>query len=72
MTQTSVCSRVPESLSECIEEASRSTGAFRSEIVRRALRYYISENPDDLEVLEADQLPTGVFGGTQLASRFEK
>lgn len=72
MSKTSVCSRVPESVSECIEEASKSAGVFRSEVIRRALRFYINENPDDLDVFEADQLPTGVFCGTQTSSHFEK
>ena len=59
-------------MSKCLEDASRSTGAFRSELVRRALRFYIHKNPDDLDVFEADQLPTGIFIGTHPASHFEK
>ena len=51
MEQTTVSSRIPESLNESLEIASQSRGVFRSEIIRRAIRYYIEENPDDLQVL---------------------
>lgn len=50
--QTTVSSRIPESLNASLEEAAESKGAFRSEIVRRALRYYVQENPDGIPVLE--------------------
>jgi len=50
--QTTVSSRIPESLSASLEEAANARGAFRSEIVRRALRYYVQENPDGIPVLD--------------------
>jgi metal-responsive CopG/Arc/MetJ family transcriptional regulator len=50
--QTTVSSRIPEPLNASLEEAANSRGAFRSEIVRRALRYYVEQNPDDIPSLD--------------------
>jgi len=50
--QTTVSSRIPEPLNASLEEAAKARGAFRSEVVRRALRYYVEENPDVIPVLD--------------------
>jgi len=50
--QTTVSSRIPEPLNASLEEAAKSKGAFQSEVVRRALRYYVEENPDGIPVLD--------------------
>jgi metal-responsive CopG/Arc/MetJ family transcriptional regulator len=46
--------RVPDTLSEQYERAVEERGAFRSEIVRRALRYYAQENPDEIRAFTAE------------------
>jgi metal-responsive CopG/Arc/MetJ family transcriptional regulator len=50
--QTTVSSRIPEPLNASLEEAANARGAFRSEIVRRALRYYVEQNPDNIQSLD--------------------
>lgn len=55
MTDTTVCSRIPTQLHAALEAASESDGEVRSELIRRALRYYIEQNPDGIAVLEQDQ-----------------
>jgi len=49
--RTTVSSRIPGTLNASLQRAAESTGAFRSELIRRAIRYYLKENPDDLGVL---------------------
>ena len=51
---TTTC-RLPDPLSKRLETAAEERGAFQSEIVRRAIRYYVSENPDQIRAF------TGVF-----------
>lgn len=43
--------RLPDRLNELLEEAAEERGVFRSEVTRRALRYYVGVNPDGIEVL---------------------
>lgn len=45
--------RVPDRLNDAIDRAAEESGLFRSEIIRRALIWYLKENPDNLGVLEA-------------------
>jgi len=45
--ETSTC-RLPEKLSDRLDRAAEERGAFESEIVRRAIRFYIDENPDGI------------------------
>ncbi len=60
MEQTTVSSRIPEHLKASLEEAANTQGVFQSEIIRRALRYYVQENPDGLQALdEAYASPIG-------------
>lgn len=40
--------RVPDGLGERIDEAADEQMNFRSEVVRRAIKWYIAENPDDI------------------------
>lgn len=42
-------------MNEALEMASESEGALRSELIRRALRHYIRQNPDQLEVFNKEQ-----------------
>lgn len=48
-----VTCRVPDALSEQYERGAEERGAFQSEIVRRALRYYAQENPDGIGAFTA-------------------
>lgn len=48
-----VTCRVPDALSEQYERGAEERGAFESEIVRRALRYYVEENPDEIRAFTA-------------------
>ena len=41
--------RLPGRLNELLEEAAEERGVFRSEVTRRALRYYVGVNPDGIE-----------------------
>lgn len=50
MTSNVSC-RLPEPLAEQIDTAARRSSSLRSEVLRRAVRYYVKENPDDLPVL---------------------
>ncbi|WP_191453371.1 ribbon-helix-helix domain-containing protein [Halogeometricum sp. CBA1124] len=50
MQQTTVSSRIPRGLDEALEAACQSERVFRSEIIRRALRYYFEQNPDGIEL----------------------
>lgn len=49
MAQTNC--RIPDPLDEKLEQASEERQAFKSEIFRRAVRYYIKNNPDDIRAL---------------------
>ena len=50
--QTTISARIPGQLYAALEVTSEDEGAFRSEVIRRALRYYMDENPDGLASLE--------------------
>ena len=41
--------RLPSRLNGLLEEAAEERGVFRSEVTRRALRYYVGVNPDEIE-----------------------
>jgi len=41
--------RLPNRLNGLLEEAADERGVFRSEVTRRALRYYVGVNPDEIE-----------------------
>lgn len=43
--------RLPATEAEQLEAALEETGLSTSELVRRAIRYYISKNPDEFTVL---------------------
>ena len=40
--------RLPEALNDRMVAAAEEEGSFRSELTRRAIRFYISENPDGI------------------------
>lgn len=50
-----VSCRLPAALGEQLDLAAAENNAFRSELVRRAIRYYVRENPDDLDVFDQSQ-----------------
>ncbi|MFC7047026.1 ribbon-helix-helix domain-containing protein [Halobacteriaceae archaeon GCM10025711] len=50
-----VSCRLPKALGEQLDSAAAENNAFRSELVRRAIRYYVRENPDGLDVLDQSQ-----------------
>ena len=54
---THVSCRLPAALGEQLDSAAAQNNAFRSELVRRAIRYYVRENPDGLDILD-QPLPT--------------
>jgi metal-responsive CopG/Arc/MetJ family transcriptional regulator len=43
--------RLPATEAEQLEAALEETDQSRSELVRRAIRYYLSKNPDEITVL---------------------
>jgi len=45
-----VSCRLPAALGEQLDAAAAENGSFRSELVRRAIRYYLRENPDEIDV----------------------
>lgn len=49
---TATC-RLPDRESDVVEQAAEERGAFKSEIVRRAIRYYINQNPDGIRAFSA-------------------
>ena len=53
--------RLPGRLNELLEEAAEERGVFRSEVTRRALRYYVGVNPDGIEAFGGVSA-TGVRG----------
>ena len=53
--------RLPGRLNELLEEAAEESDSFRSEVTRRALRYYIGANPDGIEAFSGVSAP-GIRG----------
>lgn len=53
--------RLPGRLSELLDEAAEERGLFRSEVTRRALRYYVGVNPDGLDAFAGVSAP-GIRG----------
>ena len=43
--------RLPATEAESLDKALEETGQSKAEFVRRAIRYYVSKNPDDIMVL---------------------
>ncbi|WP_425504663.1 hypothetical protein [Salinigranum marinum] len=41
-------------MNEALETASEAEGTFRSELIRRALKHYMQENPDQLEAFTTE------------------
>jgi len=41
--------RLPERLDDRVEAATRERGVFQSELIRRSIEFYISENPDGIQ-----------------------
>lgn len=68
--ETSTC-RLPGKLSDRLDQAAEERGAFESEIVRRAIRFYIEQNPDGIRAFTAGSAgrqastPTGGNGGRE-------
>jgi len=50
-TSKAFAARLPAAEAAEIETALEETGQLRSEFVRRAIRYYIDQNPDEIAVL---------------------
>jgi len=55
LVTTHVSCRLPGSIGEQIDSVAAENNAFRSEVVRRAIRYYLSENPDGIDVIDRQQ-----------------
>jgi len=53
--------RLPDRLSELLDEAATERDVFRSELTRRALRYYIGVNPDGIGAFDGMSVP-GIRG----------
>lgn len=49
--------RVPPALDGALDEAADEIGLFRSDVMRRALLWYIKTNPDGLEVFDGRSVP---------------
>ena len=41
-------------MNEALETASEAEGTFRSELIRRALKHYMQQNPDQLEAFTVE------------------
>lgn len=57
MPKTTVSCRIPEQTSAVLERASELEQMLRSEMIRRALNYYIRENPDHIGLFNQCQEP---------------
>lgn len=68
--------RIPDRLDTALQNAADEVGLFRSDVIRRALIYYIRTNPHDLEAFskrsskasqnsEASQTLGGTYDPTQ-------
>jgi metal-responsive CopG/Arc/MetJ family transcriptional regulator len=42
-------------MNEALETASEAEGTFRSELIRRALKHYMQQNPDHLEAFYVEE-----------------
>jgi len=67
---TTTC-RLPDQLAKRLERAADERGVFQSEIHRRAIRYYVAENPDRIEEFTEVFSPTrqGTPDGDEAASK---
>jgi len=65
--------RLPGRLSELLDEAAEERGVFRSEVTRRALRYYVGVNPDGLEAFAGASAPgiRGIDGSNTVGAGLE-
>jgi len=59
--QTTVSSRIPETLNASLERASESRGVFRSELIRWAIRHYVEQNPDNIEEFDHEKETASTF-----------
>jgi len=50
--QTTVSSRIPEKLGVDLDRAADERHVFRSEIIKRALRYCVEQDPDNIQSLD--------------------
>jgi len=48
----SVNCRLVQEEADRIDEAAEEENKIRSEVIRRGIRYYMDENPDDLDAFE--------------------
>lgn len=53
-TSKAFATRLPENEAEQLEAAIEETGRSKAEIVRRAIRYYTSKNPDRITTLSPE------------------
>lgn len=65
MAQTTISARIPRQLNAALEAVTEDKGAFRSEVIQRALRYYVAQNPDGITVFEQDHGKTPAQDGLE-------
>lgn len=51
-SNTPVGCRLPDDQREALEEVADERGEVRSTVIRRAVRFYLRENPDEVNILE--------------------
>lgn len=51
---TAVCGRVPADVAERLERATGEVDRTKSQLIARAIAYYVEENPDDLRAFYPD------------------
>jgi hypothetical protein len=58
MPESRTQARLPAALDERLTKASEERGLFRSELTRRALRYYMAMNPDEFDAFSGVSAPS--------------
>lgn len=51
-SNTPVGCRLPDDQREALDEVADERGEVRSTVIRRAVRFYLRENPDEVNILE--------------------
>lgn len=51
--------RISEDVNELFDEAVEETGLFRSDLIRRAVLYYMTSNPDGFQTFDVLDVPKG-------------
>lgn len=61
--------RIPPVLDDALDSAANEVGLYRSDLLKRALLHYITQNPDGLEVFASDDVADGLrlLGGGNIS-----